>query len=226
MDPALTPIPPAAQAARGAAQPGAIILARHGRPHADRTVRLNAGGYREWWAAYDTVGLYPGDEPPADVIAAAREADILIASGLPRAVATAKAVAPGREIGVDPLFIEAPLPPPPMPFQLKPPTWGVLSRIMWWLGYSEGGETRAQAEVRADKGAALLVDTARGGSSVMVFAHGWFNRMMRPALKRRGYVCVQDGGDAYWSFRTYLPQGAAFTLPAPADKVPANGDGA
>lgn len=205
---------------------GAITLARHGRPHADRTVRINAGGYRDWWAAYDTVGLHPGDSPPRDVIEAALRADVLLSSTLPRAVATAGAVAPGRRVVVDPVFVEAPLPPPPLPpfLRLKPPTWGVLSRIVWWLGYSAGQESRATAAQRAEQAAEMLTRAARGGDHVMVFAHGWFNRMLRPALVRRGYECVQDGGDAYWSFRTYEPAaavrgGGAFTLPAPADKV-------
>lgn len=214
-------------------RPGAITLARHGRPHADRTVRLPADGYREWWAHYDTVGLHPEDvTPPRDVVEAALSADVLLASGLPRSVATAHAVAPGRRIVIEPLFVEAPLPPPPLPrfLQFKPPTWGVLSRIVWWLGYSAGEESRAAAAERAERAADLLVETARGGDHVMVFAHGWFNRMLRPALHRRGYECVQDGGDSYWSFRTYEPRAllghaASFTLPSPADKVTAKGGG-
>jgi hypothetical protein len=27
--------------------------------------------------------------------------------------------------------------------------------------------------------------------------------MLRPALQRRGWVCVRDGGDWYWSWRRY-----------------------
>ena len=209
------------------AAPGAITLARHGRPHADRTVRLNAAGYRGWWANYDTVGLHPDEMPPRDVVEEALRADILLCSSLPRSVETAKAVAPGRRVTVDPLFVEAPLPPPPLPpfLQLKPPTWGVLSRIVWWLGYSDGVESRTAASARAERAADVLVDAARGGDHVMMFAHGWFNRMLRPALQRRAYECVQDGGDAYWSFRTYEPTARAFTLPAPADKVPETGGG-
>lgn len=206
--------------------PGSITLARHGRPNADRTVRLAAGGYREWWAEYDRVELHPSEAPPPEVIAAARAADILIASGLPRALATARMAAPEREIAIDRDFIEAPLPPPPLPrfMQLKPPTWGVLSRIAWWLGYTAGEESRPTAEARAEAGADKLVALTRGGQSVMVFAHGWFNRMLRPALMRRGYVCVQDGGDAYWSFRVYEPRAVAFTHSPALDKVAAKGD--
>ena len=186
--------------------PGAITLARHGRPDADRTVRINAKGYGEWWANYDRVGLREDSKPPRDLIEAVKKADILLASTLPRAIATAHAVAEPERIETLPIFVEAPLPPPPLPgLFLKPPTWGVLSRIAWWLGYSGGTESRREAEVRAESAADHLVQTAASGAEVLLFAHGWFNRMLRPALKRRGYDCVVDGGDSYWSYRRYEP---------------------
>ncbi len=200
-------------------RPGSITLARHGQPDADRTVRLNAEGYRQWWADYDTIGLRPGDQPPPEVVEAARRADIILCSGLPRAMVPARAAAPGRDIAIEPVFIEAPLPPPPLPgfLLMKPPAWGALSRIAWWLGYGPEVESRMEAERRAEQGAGLLVEAARGGAHVMLFAHGWFNRMLRPALRRRGYLCAQDGGDYYWSFRVYEPRG--FAPAAPADRV-------
>jgi hypothetical protein len=42
-----------------------------------------------------------------------------------------------------------------------------------------------------------------GGRDVVLAAHGWFNRMLRPHIKRRGWVCVHNGGDKYWSYRIY-----------------------
>jgi len=38
---------------------------------------------------------------------------------------------------------------------------------------------------------------------VALFAHGWFNRMLRPALQAQDWRCVVDGGDDYWSWRRY-----------------------
>jgi dimethylsulfone monooxygenase len=59
-----------------------------------------------------------------------------------------------------------------------------------------------EAEARAALAAEQLVRAAQEGS-VALFAHGWFNRMLRPELKSRGWVCVRDGGDDYWSWRRY-----------------------
>ena len=44
---------------RSAAKIGSIVIARHGQPHADRTVRIDQGGSLEWWKGYDLARLHP-----------------------------------------------------------------------------------------------------------------------------------------------------------------------
>ena len=166
-----------------------IIIARHGEPDADRRERLDWRGYERWWAGYDEAGLRAG-------------ATRLYASTLPRAIETAQAAAPERELILDSMFVEAPLPPPQIPGRFTARTWGVFARCSWWLGHSRGRETRGQAERRAEQAADQLIEASREGT-VALFAHGWFNRMLRPALARRGWRCVRDGGDWYWSWRAY-----------------------
>ena len=48
---------------------------------------------------------------------------------------------------------------------------------------------------------------ARGRKVVVLCGHGWFNRMTRKILRRRGWQCVYDGGDSYWAWRRYEPPG-------------------
>ena len=182
--------------------PGQIVIARHGEPDADRFEHMDWRGYERWWAAYDEAGLRAGQSAPGALIAETAQARTLYASTLPRAVETARACAQGREIALDSQFVEAPLPPPRMPGRFTARTWGVIARCSWWLGHARGRETRHQAERRADAAAETLTLAALDGP-VALFAHGWFNRMLRPALKRRGYVCIRDGGDCYWSWRRY-----------------------
>lgn len=183
-------------------QPGYLIIARHGEPDADRHARVDWRGYERWWAAYDEAGLRAGQSAPDDLVDAAAGATSLFSSTLPRAIETARAVVGAREICRHDLFVEAPLPPPPIPGRFKARTWGVFARCSWWLGAARGRETRPQAEVRAAAAAERLIDAAAHGP-VALFAHGWFNRMLRPALKNRGWACVRDGGDWYWSWRRY-----------------------
>jgi len=182
---------------------GSIILARHGRPVGDRQKPLTWREYIDWWAEYDRSGLSEGQTPPDVLVEATKNADTLYASTLQRAIATAESVADGRPITKDAIFIEAPLPPPPIWGKRNARSWGVWARISWWFGRHAGGESRQAAERRAEAAAATLTARALRGENVALFAHGWFNRMMRPVLKRQGWKCVYDGGDSYWSFRRY-----------------------
>jgi broad specificity phosphatase PhoE len=184
-------------------KPGWIVIVRHGKPQGDRKARLTWRDYIEWWKGYDAAGLVEGETPPAPLCALAREADVIFASSLRRAGETATAIAGGRPVIRDEVFIEAPLPPPPILGRRKPRRWGVYARIYWWLGGSRGGETRRESEQRAEAAAATLAARALRGQNVVLCAHGWFNRMMRPVLKRQGWRCAEDYGDAYWTYRLY-----------------------
>ena len=188
---------------RAGAKVGWIVLARHGEPDADRTVKLTSEQFLAWWSAYDRTGLKAGQVPPEALLQLGREADIVFSSTLPRAIRTAEAAAPGKTITPDPVFTEAPLPPPRMGGKRSPRTWGVWARIFWWLRNDHDQETRRQAEIRAQAATATLTARALRGENVLLCAHGWFNRMMRPVLKAQGWRCVYDGGDKYWSYRKY-----------------------
>lgn len=188
---------------RSGAKTGAIVIARHGRPDCDRTVKIDQHGYRLWWADYDRANLHPDERPSEALIKQAETADIIYASTLPRAIRTAEAVAGGREVITDPVFVEAPLPPPPVWGRRSPRAWGVLARAAWWAGRAEEGENRAQAELRAQAAVATLTAQALRGQNVLLCAHGWFNRMMRPVLRAQGWREVEDRGDKYWSYRRY-----------------------
>ena len=136
------------------------------------------------------------------LIEAARQANTVFASTLRRAVETAERIAPDRDLIIDPCFVEAELPPPPIPGRFMAKTWGVFARCSWWMGWSRGRESRIDAETRADHATEKLIAAAAAGP-VVLCAHGWFNRMIRPSLRGRGWVCVQDRGDMYWSWRRY-----------------------
>ena len=189
-----------------AVPPGAIILTRHGEPALSRKCLISARQYGDWWAKYEIGGLLAGQTPPPELVAAAQGAGAIYASTRQRAQETAAAVAAGREVMADVMFIEAPLPPPPIPewIKLSPKWWGVVSRF-WWHAFDHHGgqETRAQAEARADQAAQKLIARAENGQDVLVFAHGYFNHMVGRALKADGWKLVQNQGFKYWSQRRY-----------------------
>lgn len=185
---------------------GAIVLARHGEPGLSRKVRFHAKAYGEWWDVYEETGLRAGQTPPQALVEYARQAGAIVASTRIRSIETAKAVVGERAFAIDPLFIEAPLPPPHFPgfIKLRPRTWGVVSRFWWWFfGHHEGEETRGEAQVRAGKAAAVLAEHAAQGQDVLLVAHGFFNTMIGLELRRLGWRCVQDRGFKYWSTRHF-----------------------
>ena len=187
-------------------RPGAVILARHGEPALSRRCRLTADQYREWWADYEMGGLADGQSPPPSLTEAADRAGFIIASTRPRSVETARALSSGRAFAEDPLFIEAPLPPPHWPkwLKLSPRLWGFISRFWWWFfNHHDNQETRAEAQVRADEAARLLIDLAASGQDVLVVAHGFFNSMIGLSLRRAGWRCTVDGGFRYWAARRF-----------------------
>jgi broad specificity phosphatase PhoE len=185
-------------------KPDVIILARHGEPALSRKERLNWRGYKFWWGLYDEGGLKADQDAPQIIKKLAREADIVVSSTLRRAVETATIAKDGPPDILEPLLVEAPLPPPNLGYlRFGPRTWGALARISWLMGFSGEGETHKQAKVRAHEAAVMLSDTARDGKVVFAAAHGWFNRMIRPALIRQGFKCVEDHGDLHWSYRRY-----------------------
>ncbi len=185
--------------------PGPIIISRHGRPALDRTAgpRLGWRDYRSWWANYEAGSLAPGQTPPQRLLDIVADARTVLTSQRPRAIETARMAAPHMQAVQDPLFNEAPLPPPRLPaLRYLPRTWNVLARAAWLRGHSLDGESVSEARARAKMAAAHL-DTAAQSGKVYLAAHGWFNRMLRPQLRVLGWRCVEDLGDGYWCHRVY-----------------------
>jgi len=188
---------------------GPIIISRHGRPALNRDLgpKLTWNGYVDWWARYEAGPLEDGQTPPHRLMQIVEDADIVFASGRLRAQQTAAMALPHKPAGHDPVFNEAPLPPPKLKgFKALPKTWNVLARTAWLAGHHLGDETSAEARLRA-RIAALRLHEASAQGKVYLAAHGWFNRMLRPELRRLGWVCVEDGGDRYWSYRVYEYRG-------------------
>ncbi|MEM6534709.1 MAG: histidine phosphatase family protein [Pseudomonadota bacterium] len=188
---------------------GPIIISRHGRPALDRAAgpKLTWQDYRGWWDRYEAGGLLADQPVPQNLIDAVADMDLVVSSARLRAIETAQWATGGREPEPDVLFNEAPLPPPRLKGQTYlPKTWNVLARMAWLNGHSLDGESVSEARDRAVEAAARLHELSET-QSVYLAAHGWFNRMLRRPLTKLGWVCVRDGGDKYWSYRTYEYRG-------------------
>ena len=190
-----------------AAPPGRIIVVRHGRPQVIPKEGPPMGwrDYKAWWDRYELSSLKEGQTCPDALLKEVGEDAIILSSARPRAIQTAGHLGRGRTVTHDAMFNEAPLPPPRMIGHMRPKNWNKIARLLWMLGHSGGEEHVRDAKRRAARAAEQLIRTAEesGGRDVVLAAHGWFNRMLRPQLKKRGWANVHDGGDKYWSFRVY-----------------------
>ncbi len=183
---------------------GAISLTRHGRPKVRREGWSGWNGFNRWWAAYEASDLDPASLPPDNLKQEAARATMLFMSPKQRAMETARAVCGDRPVEVSELFLEAPLPAPPLPLYMPVSAWWVIARFYWWFGFHGDFEHRNATNARADIATDKVIEAAARGD-VLVCAHGWFNRMVGWRLKRRGWRVVYNGGDTFWGWRKYLP---------------------
>ena len=188
---------------------GRIITARHGKPDLSRKHKITAREYGSWWAKYDESGLCADERPPEGLVALAAEAATVLSSSLPRAIETAAHATGGtREVPADPIFVEAPLPAPPVPFlKLRPGPWGVISRSFWFWGYSPGEmESHRQTWGRVRDIVGRLESYVHEGD-VLLCAHGYLNWMLDRQLRKDGWVrTIHEGGNKHWSYRVYEAQ--------------------
>jgi len=64
-------------------------------------------------------------------------------------------------------------------------------------------ESHKAARKRANEMCDVLAEHAKGGKIVYVSAHGWFNRMLKGSLMKRGWKCKSQNGDLHWSHRRF-----------------------
>ena len=202
---------------------GRIITVRHGRPDLSRDKKISARQYGDWWAAYDRAGLASDQSPPEQLYDLAAEAQTVLSSTLPRAIETAAWATNGnRHVPADEMFVEAPLPPPPVPLiKLRPGTWGVVSRSFWFWGFAPNGiENHRQAWERVAQICERLGAIAKDGD-VMLCAHGYLNWMIDRRMPKHGWRrTARHGANNYWSWRIYETAEANVT-PASRDKLAA-----
>ena len=161
-----------------------------------------------WIAHYDQAEVEPNGVPAAS-IALASSATHVVASDLPRALSSLRALGLTAD-AVDALYREAQLPAlgwrfPRLPAQL----WTVLLRLLWLMGYAGKSESLGIARLRARSAALQLIALAESGT-VLLLGHGIMNRLIASELAELGWSSdtAQRGG--YWraaSFHRARPEG-------------------
>lgn len=184
-----------------------IVLVRHGpsaHVHAGRAI--DRAGMEAWRAAYDAAGIQAVSRPPSALIELAAAAGHVVASDLPRAVASAERLAPGRRIETSPLLRETPLAIPAWPTRLPLNGWAALITIRWGYRILRGADAAADELARAAAAAEWLAGLTVDGSLAVAVTHGAFRRLVAKQLLTRGWACTsRHGGYRPWSAWSFTP---------------------
>jgi broad specificity phosphatase PhoE len=181
-----------------------IVLVRHGQPDIALSPSTGHRGFRDYIGAYDAAPLDPGSVPPRELVELRQDMAAIYASDRARSHQSARALGGEDSLTIDPLFVEAPLASPPIPFlKMSVPKWAVIARLLWHLGFAPGIERAGQAAARAERAAQLLIAQARAKGTVALVAHGYLNFMIGRALARRGFVKRGSHRARYWNTVIY-----------------------
>jgi broad specificity phosphatase PhoE len=168
---------------------------RHGRSAHAQSGWIDADGLRGWLRAYDAAGLAADQAPPAALRVIAAQASAVVASDMPRALASAALLAEGAAVTETPLLRE-------LDAWMPGVRWVRLPLPMWALAIGAGRAIRTlyretPAEQRERVGAAAdwleaLADE-RGGT-VLAVTHASFRRVLAMALADRGWRVIRRAG--------------------------------
>jgi broad specificity phosphatase PhoE len=191
--------------ARADSRPLRIILIRHGRPAIATAPRTTHHEFRTYIDDYEDAGLDPSNAPPAELQDLIGELRTVFTSGRKRAEQSARVLAsPNAELIIDPLFVESPLASPRIPLlKMTVTKWAVVSRLMWYVGFSPRIEGYRKSKRRAVQAAEILIARAQKDGQTALVAHGYFNYLIGIELRRRGFDQTGRHKAKYWNDVTY-----------------------
>jgi len=164
-----------------------IHLVRYGHSaHVHDRRWMHADGVRNYETAYNLAGIRDDDAPPLELMALADQAKVVAASDLPRAIASARRIAPDRDLAICPLLREIELKPQRwIPVRLPIEVWDAFSHVQWSYRLLRG--TDHEFVRRASEAADWLVEKAAAGATVVAVTHGGFRRIVADRLAARGW---------------------------------------
>ena len=189
-----------------------ILLVRHGHSaHNGPAGWMDAAGVLRWRDAYDAAGILDDSYPPPALVREVASADCLIASDMPRAIASAERLAPGRAVRVVPLVREMYLDLPAWLVARWPlRVWEVCISAHWMVRELRGAIATPAEFRRAEDAVAALEEIAASVDTMVVVTHGAFRRLLAMRLIERGWAAgARTGGYSNWSVWRFSSAGSA-----------------
>lgn len=165
-----------------------MALVRHGRSSHVHAGWITALGFRAWRQAYEAAGIREDERVPAHLEQLAGRAGLVMSSDAARAVASARRLAPGREIVASPLLRELDLESPSLGgFRLPLAAWAlaVAGRNLLLTLRRQYPSTAEAA--RVSNAAAWLDELAAQHSLIVAVTHAEFRRQLSFRLVQTGW---------------------------------------
>jgi hypothetical protein len=165
-----------------------IALVRHARSSHVHTGWIDAGGFRAWRDAYEAAGIHEDERVPADLAEFAGRAGLVLSSDAARAIASARLLAPGREIVASPLLRELDLEGPDLgALRLPLLGWAVAVGCRTLLLTLRRQYPSPAEAARINDGAAWLEELATRHSLIVAVTHASFRRRLSDRLVQTGW---------------------------------------
>jgi len=182
-----------------------IVLVRHGKPKAaeqgEQSGRVAAGIYTRWVRSYNNSEVASSSRPRSESVMHYGQ-HYCLSSNLKRAIQSATIFTGSQPEQKWPILKEMDIPRYKLPLRLKPYTWLILSRLLWFMGVKKGisarVETFKQAKLRAKSAANQLIALAEDQQQVIVFGHGMTNRFIKKELINSGWLLTCKGR-SFWA---------------------------
>jgi broad specificity phosphatase PhoE len=179
-----------------------IVLVRHGPSSHSHSGSLSRAEFLRWREAYEAAGILPNDVAPKELISLAAASGIVATSPTRRAIESAIAVAPQREIVQSALLQELDLAPPHIGnVRLPLPAWALMYGARW---LARAALRRPQLSVaerdRIAAAAEWLEGLSRIQGTVVAITHASFRSQLARHLVRRGWRNRRSGWrSSHWS---------------------------
>lgn len=178
-----------------------LILVRHGRSAHLHSGWLDTAGLYRWRDAYDAAAILDDPPPPPALRALAADAGIVVASDMPRAIASAELLLQGtREFTVSPLIRETEMK-LGAESRVKLPLMGwALMFGVWALQRRLRGERPSERLLaRAAEAARWLEGLSEAHGTVLAVTHASFRGILRPVLMESGWAPPRSRSLKHWS---------------------------
>ena len=178
-----------------------LALVRHGRSAHEHRGWVDHAGFAKWRETYEAAGIAEGQRPPAALVDLTARARVVLSSDAPRALSSARALAPSHQVVASPLLRELDLEGPRiLGLRLPLPAWALAVGCRMLLLSLRGRYPSASEALRVREAVAWLETVVMQHSLTIVMTHASVRSQIAKALLASGWQAeVGSRTTRHWS---------------------------